>query len=255
MPYTYLKDPQVQDISDLVEKSASRAEVVLSELGGLLRKAAAMKVMESSLVPSRIPNHPTVSYDRPVIGDFIAVVCDIRNSTKHLRQAISGTYSLVERVFFETSIALPAIAKVMACFEGATTEYLGDGTLSLFAVDEQNPLPSSKLAYRSALSVLEIFSQIVNPVIRRYNLPALQIGIGIGRSRAIVSAVGLDGELQPNAFGECVFFASKLSKWGVNEIFGDSFFRSAFKKVEGGVLRFRSHRRDEIDGFLISRSD
>lgn len=254
--FTYLSAAQVESLRSLAFDCAKRAEKVLAELGPHLRKAAHLFLEEASTeIPSRIPQHATVSYDRPVIGDFAAVITDIRDSTKHLRTAISGTFSQVERLYFETSVALPVVAKVTELFNGSTTEYLGDGTLSLFEINENSPMEGCKKAYRASKSTLEVLDEVINPVLLERKLPALRMGIGIGRSRAIVSAVGLSDALQPNAFGECVFFAAKLSKWGSNEIYADSIFRRSFKKAEGGLLQFRRRTREEIDGFLICRSE
>lgn len=253
---TYLTSDQVDALRALASDCAERAEAVLSELGPRLRKAAHLfQETASKAIPSRIPEHPTVSYERPVIGDFVAVMTDIRDSTQHLRVAIKDTYSLVERVYFETNIALPIFAKITEFFDGSATEYLGDGTLSLFAVNEDKPDEGCKRAYRASYSALEALTSVINPQVEARKLPALKIGVGIGRSRALVSAVGLPEALQPNAFGECVFFASKLSKWGENEIYADETFRSTFKATEGGKLSFRSHKAGDIGGYLISRSN
>jgi hypothetical protein len=253
--FSYLRSKQIDALDELAQKLAARAASVLDELGAHLRKARVLLKESATAIPSLIPGHETVSYERPVVGNFIAAISDLRDTTTRLRQAIGkpAAYSLAERVYFETAVALPIIARTMLYFDGRTTEYLGDGTLTLFVVPGDDGADKCEAAFKASVSAVEAISYIVNPLLTTTNLPKLAVGVGIGMSRALVSAIGLPERLVPNAFGECVFPAAKLSKWGENEIYADSTFEANYPTSEGGKIRFRRIRKDEIDGFLVSK--
>ena len=253
--FSYLAPTQVETLEQLAQDLAKRAAIVLEDLGAHLRKAHLVLRESATAVPSLIPGHKVVSYERPVVGNFIAAISDLRDTTERLRQAIGkpALYSLAERVYFETAISLPIVARTMAYFDGQTTEYLGDGTLGLFVVPDDDAAKACKSALKASVSAVEAIRYIVNPLLADVNLPEVAIGVGIGMSRALVSAIGLPGQLIPNAFGECVFHAAKLSKWGANEVYADNTFETNYPETKAGKVRFRRTHRDEMEGFLVSK--
>lgn len=248
----YLSVAQLKELKDLARESSERAQHTLEQFGPLLKKAGFISLREARM-DSRIPGFPRISHHAPQLGEFVALVIDMRDSTKHLRQAITGTYSLVERVYLETSILLPVCARVIEMKSGSTTEFTGDGLIALFNIDNAEDSDTTlRASYKAAKSAIDAVTLIVNPQIVGLALPALQIGIGLALSRAIVSSVGdPQGILQDNAFGECVFFASKLAKWGRNEIYGDVAYQARYPKKDHGPLKFRRYTHGEITGFLL----
>lgn len=106
-----------------------------------MRKSHAQDSRDFAINESLMPGLPPIYEGQTIIGEFIALVADMRDSTNHLLQAISpkkADISDLQRVFYETSALLPSLAKVVSFHDGKTTEYLGDGILAFFLVDEED---------------------------------------------------------------------------------------------------------------------
>ncbi|MFP6791541.1 MAG: hypothetical protein VB954_16340 [Thalassolituus sp.] len=228
----------------------------------LLEKRAVMDSINSSMEgleaePSKIPGHALVQDDETIIDEFIAFVADMRESSRHLMCAISDKKAKVtnlERVYYETSALLPALGLTVKFSDGNVTEYLGDGVLALFKVDPDDKRLAIYNAYAAAKNSISITREIVNAILNeRYNLPEINLGVGLAMSKTIVSLVGLEGDKHPKAFGECIFRATKLSG-GMNEIYADSMVRGAWPSSKGGSLSFIAKRVKDQDGYLITRN-
>lgn len=141
----------------------------------------------------------------------------MRDSSKHLlcdlkQSAHYPKVTMLKRVYFETSALLPALAYTINYYKGSVTEYLGDGVLALFKIDEHSQSETILEAYRCAKDCVNECREIVNDeLFHRYRLPPLNIGVGLAYSKALVGLIGLEGHKHPKAFGECVFRASKIS--------------------------------------------
>lgn len=216
------------------------------------REAALIKA-ESE--PSNIPGHEIVQDQTTVIDEFIALVADMRESSKHLMCAISSKTAKIsglQRVYFETSALLPAIAKTIKFKSGSVTEYLGDGVLALYRVDSDNKSEAIYNAHDSAKNIIGDTRKIVNDIINsRYSLPQIDLGVGLALSKTLVTLVGLSGEKHPKAFGECVFRATKLSS-GVNMIYSDEQLRKTWPKSKGGKINFREKSFGSFKGYLLN---
>lgn len=206
-----------------------------------------------SIKPSNIPGFPFVKSDEGKVGDFIALILDIRSSTKHLLEAISNSkgVSQLQRVFYETTavntIGLICVSK----YKGAITEFLGDGFLALFEADAKEKVHPPK---HCAEECLKYTLEIVNPILKeRYGLPNLSVGIGVAYSKAIVTLIGMDEYFYPKAIGECIYRASKLCKEN-NKILYDERIKHFWPSSKGGILSFNeySHRNStQAKGFEI----
>ena len=141
-------------------------------------------------LPSKIPGFPFVENGKPDVDDFIALFLDIRNSTKHLTEAIStkkARASQLERVLYETTAIFTSGSLIIDKYNGKITEFLGDGFLALFKDDKKNCIYN---AHNAAKKCIEIKENIVNKILYdRYQLPRLEIGIGMAYSQAIVTLV------------------------------------------------------------------
>ncbi len=204
----------------------------------LLEKSVIFSRMDESIEDSRIPGFKTVKKGKGEVGDFIAFVFDIRNSTDHLTQSISSHIakaSQLERVFYETTAINVCGIEVINKYKGRITEFLGDGYLALFTAKENKQVYD---AHNAAKDCLKYLSSIVNPILKeRYNLPELKVGIGLAYSKAIVTLIGNGDDIHAKAIGECVYRASKLSK-GFNEIRVDERLRYFWPKSDDGKLKF-----------------
>ena len=208
----------------------------------LIEKSASMESRNESLaifdsaIPSNIPGHDLV--DKSQISEFIALVCDIRKSTQRLSTNLSDArVNGIQRVFYETSALLPSLEVVINHFSGAVTEYLGDGVLGFFPYLNTDDLYNS---YYASIGCMEMVKPIVNQEIKdRYNLPPLDIGIGMASGPAMVRKVA---QKHVKAFGRCVWTASKLSS-ETNMILVDDQLKAKWPSSKGGRISFRRIER------------
>ncbi|MEQ4504883.1 hypothetical protein [Pseudomonas sp.] len=189
---------------------------------------------------SNIPGHPLVTLGEPEVTEFVALVVDMRNSTDRLQnlQKFPPIKSGFQRVFYETSALLPALATTAQLRDGHVTEYLGDGALILFKVDTSDRAKTVREAYLAANDCVTVARQVVNELLaERFQLPSLSIGAGLSVSPAIVTLVDTSTYRQPKAIGQCVWEASKLSS-GFNTVRVSENLREAWPSQPGGKLRF-----------------
>jgi class 3 adenylate cyclase len=213
-----------------------------------------------AFVPSHIPGHRVVATAKPSVSPFIAWMLDMRDSTRHMTQRIAAAKATeLHRIYLETTALLPAAASIVADRGGSVTEFQGDGVLALFPFPEdQSPSDERDAAvYRAfwaAEDALDCVDTIINVALRkRYDLPGIQVGVGLALSQALVTTVGLDGHQQPAAFGQCVWRASKLSK-GRGTIQVDSNLHLAWPEADDGPIRFEKRSTDHgFDAYIVSR--
>ncbi|WP_090426973.1 adenylate/guanylate cyclase [Ectopseudomonas guguanensis] len=248
-------------LRQIISSSLDRAELHWKNGGHLLVARAAFdsaEMMSESLESERshIPGHPIIREDETIIDDFIAFVADMRNSTNHLLTAISpkkADVSTLQRVFYETSALLPSLAYTVKLNEGNVTEYLGDGVLALFKVDQDSPSSAIYSAHDSAKKAIGPMRDILNEILRkRYRLPEIDLGVGLAYSKAIVSLVGLPRERHPKVFGECVYRATKLSG-GINEVCVDDKVRAIWPTSKNGLISFRTKIFKDVPGHIVYR--
>jgi hypothetical protein len=202
--------------------------MVLDEARASVEKAADSQ-------PSLIPGHDKVSLFDPKIDDFIAIVCDIRKSTERLktfRSGLNGIESGIQRVFYETSAMLPSLEVTINFFEGKVTEYLGDGLLGFIQYKSEQQIYG---AFRASKACVTLTRDIVNDVLRsKYNLPSLDLGVGLALSPAMIRVVT---ENHVKAFGECVWKATKLSD-GINIVQIDDKLKDEWPVAKVGGISF-----------------
>lgn len=253
-----LTEEQEKKIRIIIHESLDKAEKHWNNGGYQLaeNRQIGMESINKSMdsEPSKIPGHSIVQDEETVIDQFIAFVADMRDSTQHLMCEISSKrarVSRLQRVYYETSALLPAIAQTVKFESGNVTEYLGDGVLALFQVDQNDPSKAIYAAYDAARNAIGDTRNIVNEMLyERYLLPNIDLGVGLAYSKTLVTLVGLEGEKHPKAFGECIFRATKLSG-GKNEILTDKYVKGMWPTTKGGRLTFRSKRLRNVDGYLI----
>ncbi|WP_080413852.1 hypothetical protein [Burkholderia ubonensis] len=248
-----MNDSQRAQVSDAVRDGLDRAVSNWAKVGHLMRKVEASleehHVFDS--VESLIPGYPVIAEDTPEVDEFVALIVDMRNSTRRLKTSLNlpEISDGFQRIYYETSALLPAIAQTAAFEGGAVTEYLGDGALMLFGVDKSDRGSSIKAAYRAARDCVTTSRSIINGQLQeRFGLPALDLGAGLSMGKALVALVGLPGNRHPKAIGECVWEASKLC-YGINAVHVSKHLRGAWPRQTGGSVRFTELLDGKCEGF------
>ncbi|MFL9593894.1 hypothetical protein ACKC5O_18045 [Aeromonas schubertii] len=255
-----MRNEEFEIIKTLVGQSLAQAETHWENGGYKLIKKSMVGteafyesvVMDSAL--TRIPGHEFVQEGETIVDDFIAIVVDMRNSTDHMLNVQSSIkLEGIQRVFYETSALLPALEKTINIYHGGVTEYLGDGVLGFFKKNHEEPERFIYDAYNAAKDCLNATLGIVNDALNeRYELPPLQIGIGLALSKTLISLAGIEGARHAKAYGECVFRATKISG-GNNVILIDSNLRSAWPSSKIGKLSFvlSNYGKSGVQGYRI----
>jgi class 3 adenylate cyclase len=114
---------------------------------------------------------------------------------------------------------------------------------------------SVKDAYRAADNCVKDTREIVNEALSKmFDLPPIDVGAGLSMSKALVTLVGAEPDMQPKAIGECVWEATKLSG-GVNAVYVSSSVREAWPSTKGGLLRFTACTMKGVDGYKVSKEN
>lgn len=248
-----------QKLKEYIIQELEKAEKIWNDVKDdiLEKRRETFSAMNESYTPSAIPGFPYIKNGEGKVGNFTAMVLDIRDSTSHLLNAISNSknVSQLQRVYYETTAINTAGILIVNEFKGSITEFLGDGFLALFETEKDTDVYKVKNAAEKCLRVV---LDIINPILfQKYGLPSLKIGIGLAYSKAIVTTIGIENQLHPKALGECVFRASKLSN-GNNEIFYDEKLKLFWPKSNGGKLSFteKKHKNTEhAKAFVALKKD
>ena len=189
-----------------------------------------------------------------MVRDFFVLMADLRRSSAHLRDGARGlTVSGMHRVFLETSALLPTLSKLVSMRHGGVTEYLGDGVLGFFAVDDIEDTDEFVQACDVGDECLETCADIVNDFLeKRYHLPCLSLGVGISVGQSIVTTIGSGDDARPVAFGLPVFEVSRLSK-GENDVLISKKMRELWPKSKGGQRQFKEVSIRNFTGYRSTR--
>lgn len=248
-----LTTEQAYKVRKFISEGLDRAESNWDKVGHLLKsESMSMEGYAMDSVPSEIPGHPFVATADPQVDEFIALVVDMRNSTKRLKTLENGPkVQGLQRIYYETSALLPGVASVCGLKNGSVTEYLGDGALILFGVDKKSRASSVRGAYQAAVNCIKDMRKIMNEELyERYRLPSVDLGAGLAMSHALVTVVGIPGKYHPKAIGSCVWEASKLCD-GTNVIHVSKGVRKAWPPTKGGRLSFKPLGYKHVDGFEV----
>lgn len=241
-------------VTAAIKRGLDHAESNWEQVGHLLeaKMAISMDSYAMDRADSHIPGHSAVDLDKPKVDDFIALVVDMRKSTERLKTFLKGAkVNSFQRVYYETSALLPAFTVTCEFDQGSVTEYLGDGGLVLFRVDNNDVEQSVRKAYRAAKHCIGDMRDLINDAIgKRYRLPPLDLGVGLAKSSAMVTLVGIPGNFQPKAIGTCVWDATKLSA-GFNAVHVSQSFRDAWPTSKKGLMRFKSLNLSHVTGYKM----
>ncbi|PHM39740.1 hypothetical protein Xmau_02338 [Xenorhabdus mauleonii] len=175
--------------------------------------------LKKEMIETLIPGYPFLENNKPEVGEFVAFMMDMRNSSSSFKQY--STSPIIEcglqKIFYETSSLIPAITYTAAQEGGKVTELLGDGALILFHIKPGNLINVINRAYVAAEICINNTMHHVNDILwQRYKFPPLKIGIGLSYGSAIIKVMNVSG-YHPKVIGQCVWEAAKLSN-GENTI-------------------------------------
>ena len=247
-------------VSATISKGLNRAEETWGEVGHkFVRKTMVLDSAHAmeSIEPSKIPGHPWVTDGTPKVDEFIAMVIDMRGSTKSLKTICSASHIKdgFQRIYYETSALLPAISVVTSFEGGVVTEYLGDGALVLFQVDENDRKESIKSASRAARNCVNEMRELINKQLdERYKFPNMSLGAGLAIGKALVTLVGSLDNLQPKAIGECIWEATKLSG-GVNKVHVSDNIYDLWPAGKGGKMQFHRTSMREVSCYRLHQRE
>ena len=258
-----LNNSQKKKVSEVIKNSLFLAEKFWDECGKKLESEesetgiceAALEGLSESRgrLPSPFPGEKFIRIDEAKNGSMIALVADMRNSTRHAKTEIQ-IMSPLQRIFLEVSALLPAMETVINFEKGQVTEYLGDGVLGFFEFKKPEDILN---AYRAAENIIIDMREILNQMLfEKYKLPKeINIGVGLANSQTIIYAAGLLDKKHPKAFGSCVFDATKIA-CEHNKIAVSESLKAQWPKSKNGKLIFKRPKRFNIDTnyFVISKS-
>lgn len=243
-------------VNSAVISGLDRAEFSWGKIGKkFIEKSVAISndSIFESVQPSIIPGHPWVDGGIPKVTEFIALVIDMRDSTGHLKTVTNNQHikNGFQRIFYETSALFPAISEVVDFGGGVVTEYLGDGALALFKVDEGSKVDRLKDVHRLAKLCVGDIRAIINGHLRnRYDLPAINLGVGISIGNAMVTLVGSEKNMQPRAIGQCVWEATKLSG-GTNSVLISDMAKGIWPTVKSSSMQFMRAKMRDVVGYEL----
>jgi len=252
---TLLTSSQVDEVQRIVRHALDVAEVTWNRHSTILMASESARLdSKAKSLQTQIPGYPEIEVGEEAVDEFIAIVADMRGSTSHLMSSNAPGDTLIsglQRIYYETSALLPSLGAAIVFSGGSVTEYLGDGVLGLYQVSKPDGDQPIYSAYWGALLCLDALNEVVNPeIVGRYGLPAIEIGVGLARSMAIVAAVGHPESAHPKAIGECVWRATKLSGAGAGAVFVDEQLRRNWPTSDTGKLRFLKQRiADGLEGY------
>lgn len=100
------------------------------------------------------------------------------------------------------------IGQVISAHGGYIDNYMGDGIMALFGVDDPTDAPLR--AVRAGLDMLEVVDRSIRPYFEAIYGRIFDIGIGIHYGEAVVGTIGARNRKTETAIGDAVNFASRI---------------------------------------------
>ena len=163
---------------------------------------------------------------------------------------IRGFTSLSERlppydVIYVLNRYFNHMGRVISAHGGYIDNYMGDGLMALFGVDDPSDAPLR--AVRSGLGMIEEVARL-SPHFESLYGASFRIGVGIHFGEAIVGTVGATGRRRMTAIGDAVNFASRVE--AANKECGTELLVSAetYERVKAHVRAGREIRQVVLKG-------
>ncbi|HEY9284943.1 MAG TPA: adenylate/guanylate cyclase domain-containing protein [Pyrinomonadaceae bacterium] len=163
---------------------------------------------------------------------------------------IRGFTSLSERlppydVIYVLNRYFNHMGRVISAHGGYIDNYMGDGLMALFGVDD--PADAPLRAVRAGLGMIEEVGRL-RPHFESLYDASFRIGVGVHYGEAIVGTVGATGKRRMTAIGDAVNFASRVE--AANKEYDTELLVSAetYERVRGRVVAGREIARAVLKG-------
>jgi adenylate cyclase len=134
------------------------------------------------------------------------------------------------------------VGQVIAAHGGYIDNYMGDGILALFGVDDPTDAPLR--AIRAGLDMLKVVDTHIKPYMESTYGNCFEIGIGIHYGDAVVGAIGARNMKRETVIGDSVNFASRIESankdLGTNLLISEDAYMQVRDKVVLGKIGFVS---------------
>jgi adenylate cyclase len=121
------------------------------------------------------------------------------------------------------------VGGVISRYGGYIDNYMGDGLMALFGVDDSNE--ATLRAVKAGLDMLDAVEQLREYMGNTYSM-SFQIGVGIHYGEVILGSIGTKNKRRMTAIGDAVNFASRIEQ--ANKEYGTQFLVS--ENVYAAVL-------------------
>lgn len=226
--YIYMETSRIEELKKIAEQ---RIAIATKHIENSDNQIAFRKSLNEE---SEIPGFESkpMKFGQFVNKEFVVMMTDIRKSTEIIN-AENGLVNMF-KIFYAYSAV---VANIVDKNTGTSTEFLGDGVLNLFDIENGNRIEMLIKAYNAADEILYARENILNPLFIRHGLPIINIGIGIDFGITIVTRFGYNSDNDLKAFGKCVYNVSKLCK-GENSIHVSPNTQYLWPKSPTGTLQF-----------------
>lgn len=100
------------------------------------------------------------------------------------------------------------VGQVITQHGGYIDNYMGDGVMALFGVDDPTDAPLR--AVRAGLDMLKVVDESIRPYFEAIYARVFDIGVGIHYGEAVVGTIGARNRKTQTAIGDAVNFASRI---------------------------------------------
>lgn len=100
--------------------------------------------------------------------------------------------------------------RVIRDYGGQIEKYSGDRVLGLFGTEGGSYGENAISALYCSLAIKCVIKKVLNPFYKSINLPEAKVKVGIDYGIAQIDKVGIRGDSELSAIGDCVNIASKL---------------------------------------------
>lgn len=222
---------EIARIEELTKIAEQRIAIATKHIENSTNQITLRKSIEEEAEIPGFESKP-MKFGQFVNKEFVVMMTDIRKSSEIIN-AENGLVNMF-KIFYAYSAV---VANIVDKNLGTSTEFLGDGVLNLFDIENGNHKDVLKNAYRASVDILYAREHILNPIFVKNGLPQINLGIGIDIGITIVTRFGYKTDNDLKAFGKCVYNVSKLCK-GQNVILSSSIAESKWEKSPLGTLQF-----------------